>query len=235
MALPIQSTPTYRTVLPVSGQDIEYRPFLVKEQNILVQAKEGADAKQTMQSVKKLLQAVTNDKVVIEDLPTTDLEWLFIQVRKVSVGDTSKLMFPCVNNQCPHTKDVTLNLDDIEPVGSLPEDYTVMITDKVGLTLSVPTVEGVEKVSELTEESAQTVELIKESIVNIFDEENVYEGADLTKLERDEFVDSLTFPQLELLGNWFDQLPKLSTSLEWDCDECGTKNEQKLEGIQNFF
>ena len=234
MALPIQSTPTYRTVLPVSGQDVEYRPFLVKEQNILVQAKEGADAKQTMQSVKKLLQAVTNDKVVIEDLPTTDLEWLFIQVRKVSVGDTSKLMFPCVNRECPNTKDVTLNLDDIQPEGNLPEDYTVMITDKVGLTLMVPLVEGVEKVADLKEES-QTVELIKQSIVNIFDEENVYEGSDLTKAERDEFVDSLTFPQLELVGKWFDQLPKLSARLEWDCEECGTKNEQNLEGIQNFF
>ena len=70
MALPIQATPTYTTVLPVSGQTIEYRPFLVKEQNILVQAKEGEDAKRTMQSVKKLLQAVTNDKVVIENLWT---------------------------------------------------------------------------------------------------------------------------------------------------------------------
>lgn len=234
MALPIQSTPTYRTVLPVSGQDIEYRPFLVKEQNILVQAKEGTDAKQTMQSVKKLLQAVTSDKVVIEDLPTTDLEWLFIQVRKVSVGDTSKLLFPCVNRECPNTKDVTLVLDDIQPEGELPEDYTVMITDKVGLTLSVPTVENVEKVADFQEEN-QTVELIKQSIVNIFDEENVYEGADLTKTERDEFVDSLTFPQLEILGKWFDQLPKLTTTLEWDCDECATKNEQKLEGIQSFF
>jgi len=234
MALPIQSTPTYRTVLPVSGQDIEYRPFLVKEQNILVQAKEGTDAKQTMQSVKKLLQAVTSDKVVIEDLPTTDLEWLFIQVRKVSVGDTSKLLFPCVNRECPNTKDVTLVLDDIQPEGELPEDYTVMITDKVGLTLSVPTVENVEKVADFQEEN-QTVELIKQSIVNIFDEENVYEGADLTKLERDEFVDSLTFPQLEILGKWFDQLPKLTTTLEWDCDECATRNEQKLEGIQSFF
>lgn len=234
MALPIQSTPTYRTVLPVSGQDIEYRPFLVKEQNILVQAKEGADAKQTMQSVKKLLQAVTNDKIVIEELPTTDLEWLFIQVRKVSVGDTSKLMFPCVNRECPHTKEVTLSLDDIQPEGEIPQDFTVMITDTVGLTLSIPNVAGVEKVADLKEE-AQTVELIKESIVNIFDEENVYEGADLTKLERDEFVDSLTFPQLELLGKWFDQLPKLTTTLEWDCDECATRNEQKLEGIQSFF
>lgn len=234
MALPIQSTPTYRTVLPVSGQDIEYRPFLVKEQNILVQAKEGADAKQTMQSVKKLLQAVTNDKIVIEELPTTDLEWLFIQVRKVSVGETTKLMFPCVNRECSNTKDVTLNLDSIQPEGDLPQDYTVMITDTVGLTLSIPNVAGVEKVADLNEE-AQTVELIKESIVNIFDEENVYEGADLTKLERDEFVDSLTFPQLELLGKWFDQLPKLTTTLEWDCDDCATRNEQKLEGIQNFF
>ena len=234
MALPIQSTPTYRTVLPVSGQDIEYRPFLVKEQNILVQAKEGADAKQTMQSVKKLLQAVTNDKIVIEELPTTDLEWLFIQVRKVSVGETTKLMFPCVNRECSNTKDVTLNLDSIQPEGDLPQDDTVMITDTVGLTLSIPNVAGVEKVADLNEE-AQTVELIKESIVNIFDEENVYEGADLTKLERDEFVDSLTFPQLELLGKWFDQLPKLTTTLEWDCDDCATSNEQKLEGIQNFF
>lgn len=93
-----------------------------------------------MQSVKKFSQAVTNEKVVIEELPTTDLEWLFIQVRKVSVGETSKLMFPCVNRECPNTKDVTLNLDSIEPEGEIPEDYTVMITDKVGLTLSIPTV-----------------------------------------------------------------------------------------------
>ena len=91
------------------------------------------------------------------------------------------------------------------------------------------------KRSQTLKEESQTVELIKQSIVNIFDEENVYEGSDLTKTERDEFVDSLTFPQLELVGKWFDQLPKLSARLEWDCEECGTKNEQNLEGIQKFF
>ena len=125
MALPIQATPTYVTVLPVSGFEVEYRPFLVKEQNILVQAKEGDDAKRTMQSVKKLLQAVTNDSIVIEDLPTTDMEWLFIQVRKVSVGETSKLMFPCGNTTCSETADLNLNLDDIRAEGEVPEDETV--------------------------------------------------------------------------------------------------------------
>ena len=234
MALPIQATPTYTTVLPVSGQTIEYRPFLVKEQNILVQAKEGEDAKRTMQSVKKLLQAVTNDKVVIENLPTTDLEWLFIQVRKVSVGETSKLMFPCGNPECSETEDYVLHLDKIQVDGEVPESKEVMITDKVGLTLSFPTVEHVEKIQDL-DESNQSVELIKESIVNIFDEEQVYEGADLTREERNEFVDSLTFPQLELLGGWYDGLPKLTHTIEWTCAGCGEENKTKLEGIQNFF
>jgi|TARA_B100001094_G_scaffold297697_1_gene321008 hypothetical protein len=234
MALPIQATPTYVTVLPVSGFEVEYRPFLVKEQNILVQAKEGDDAKRTMQSVKKLLQAVTNDSIVIEDLPTTDMEWLFIQVRKVSVGETSKLMFPCGNTTCSETADLTLNLDDIRAEGEVPEDETVMITDKVGLTLSVPTVSHVEDIAELDEQN-QAVELIKQSIVNIFDEEQVYEGADLTREERNEFVDSLTFPQLELLGGWYDGLPKLTHTIEWTCAGCGEENKTKLEGIQNFF
>ena len=234
MALPIQATPTYTTVLPISGQTVEYRPFLVKEQNILVQAKEGDDAKRTMQSVKKLLQAVTNDKIVVENLPTTDLEWLFIQVRKVSVGETSKLMFPCGNPECSETEDYVLHLDKIQVDGEVPEAKEVMITDKVGLTLSVPTVEHVEKIQDL-DESNQSVELIKESIVNIFDEEQVYEGADLTRVEINEFVESLTFPQLEVLGDWYDKLPKLNATVEWKCKACGEENKTKLEGIQNFF
>ena len=100
MALPIQSAPTYKTVLPSNGQEVEYRPFLVKEQKVLVMAKESNDQEQVMQSIIKMLDACTFGKLKIPNIAMMDMEWLFIKVRSVSVGETSKLVLGCTDEGC---------------------------------------------------------------------------------------------------------------------------------------
>jgi len=234
MALPIQSTPTYRTTLPSNGQEIEYRPFLVKEQKILVMAKEGQSQEEIMSAVKKMITATTFEKLEVDNLAMVDLEWLFVKIRSASIGETSKLAFGCPSEGCMETVKYDLNLEDISVKGELPEDNKVMINDEVGITLRVPSVKDLDKIDKI-EEELRPLEVVKRCIVNIFDANDVYEGVDLSPSELDEFVDSLTFGQLESLGNYFDDLPKLSHEIEFTCGGCGTSNKKKLEGLQSFF
>jgi hypothetical protein len=234
MALPIQSTPTYRTTLPSNGQEVEYRPFLVKEQKILVMARESQKQDDMMRSVKKMIDATTFEKLDVDELAMVDLEWLFVKIRSVSIGETSKLVLNCENKECFETHPYDLNLEEIDIVGSLPDDSKVMINDDVGLTLRVPSVKDLNNIDKL-DDNMKAVEIVKRCIVNIFDSENVYEGTDLDKSELNEFVDSLTFGQLELIGSFFDDLPKLSHEYEYTCSGCGTVNKKKLEGLQSFF
>jgi hypothetical protein len=151
MALPIQSAPTYKTVLPSNGQEVEYRPFLVKEQKVLVMAKESNDQEQVMQSIIKMLDACTFGKLKIPNIAMMDMEWLFIKVRSVSVGETSKLVLGCTDEGCRGNAKVDLNLEDIAPTSEMPEEDTVMLTDDLGVKLKVPSVRDIDGLTKTTE------------------------------------------------------------------------------------
>lgn len=234
MALPIQSTPTYTTVLPSNGEEVKYRPFLVKEQKVLVMAREGENNKQIMDSVKTLIHAVTFEKVDANKLATIDLEWLFLKIRAVSVGETSKLVLKCNHDGCTGSIPFDLNIDEIEVKGEFPDDNKVMISDTVGVTVRPPSVKDTEGLEDL-DPQLQAVEVVKRSMVNIFDQESIYNVDELNQKDIDEFFDNLTFAQLNLLGEWFDRIPKLSHTVNVTCEQCGNTREQTLEGIQSFF
>jgi len=234
MSLPIQSAPTYTTNLPSDGREVKFGPFLVKEQKILVLAREGEDTKQTLDAVKELIHNVTFEKVVADELPMVDLEWLFIKIRAVSVGEHVSLTLPCKEESCSGTGKIRLNLDDIGTKGEIPENTTVMINDGVGVVLRFPMVKDLSGVDDLPV-GEQPIELVKRSMVQIFDGETVYNTNEIEQKELDEFIDSLTFKQLETIGGFFDNLPRLSHDIEFFCDVCKVSNTQTLEGLQSFF
>ena len=232
MGLPIQSAPTYKTVLPSSGEEIKFRPFLVKEQKILTIARESEDQTQIFDAVKDLLEAVTMPSVVCNDLAVIDLEYLFLKVRAVSVGETSKVTTACdVTTDCKGSVELMVNINEIEVVGDTKED-TIMINDDVGIVLSAPAVKNVQG---LDGGEADALTLIIRSIRQVFDGESVFEADEMSTKDMTEFVESLTFPQLEMLTEYFDSLPKLSHTVEGKCNICSETNKRTLEGINSFF
>ncbi len=234
MGLPIQSAPTYTTKLPSDGREVKFRPFLVKEQKILVLAREGEDTERTLDAVKELIHNVTFEKVVADELPMVDLEWLFIKIRAVSVGEHVTLTLSCQHETCNGTGKVVLNLEEVGTKGEIPEDTTIKISDDVGVVLRFPMVKDLSGVDNLPV-GEQPIELVKRSMVQIFDGETVYNTNEIEQKELDEFVDSLTFKQLETIGGFFDNLPKLSHDITYMCDVCKVSNERTLEGLQSFF
>lgn len=234
MALPIQTAPKYKTVLPVNKETVEYRPFLVKEQKILVLAQESEDNEQIVESVKQLLRSVTDNKVEPNKLCSVDMEWLFLKVRSVSIGETASVMITCENDSCKTSNKVELNLESAEVEGSLPEDNNVMISDSVGVKLDLPSLKTLSSITNL-DASQQLFEILKSSMVMIFDENNVYHCSEVDTEDLDEFVESLTFEQLGKLGSFFDDAPSLTITSNFQCTNCQTNQSKVLRGIQNFF
>jgi len=233
MGLPIQAAPTYRCNLPSDGREVIFRPFLVKEQKVLILARESDDSKEILESVKTLLGNVTEGKVNVNELPMIDMEYLFIKIRSVSVGEHSTINLNCSTGECKGTGEVVINLEEIEPEGEFPED-TVMINDTVGVVLKIIQVKDIDGLDDLNQ-ADQMVEILKRSVVRIFDEENVYEASETSDNDLNEFVENLSFKQLEVLGEFFDSVPKLKKEVEFKCNLCERVQTRMLEGLSSFF
>ena len=234
MALPIQATPTYTCELPSTGTEVKFRPFLVKEQKILVIAQESEDPKTTLSAVKDLINNVTFEKVNANELTMFDLEYLFCKIRAVSVGETIPLKMACMTTDCNGTGETVVNLDDLTVTEDTSGDPKIMISDDVGIVLRYPKVKDMGNITTVSEDQ-QSIEVIKASISQVFDAENVYDEADMSADDKSEFVESLTFPQIEKLSAFFLGMPKLQGKIEYKCNTCGKLNERVLEGLQSFF
>jgi len=233
MSLPIQTAPTYRCVLPSDGREVKFRPFLVKEQKVLILARESEDSKEILEAVKTLISNVTEGDVDANTLPMVDMEYLFIKVRAVSVGETSTIRLNCDQGECKGTGEAVVNLEEIEVEGEFPDD-TVMINDTVGVVLKLIQVKDIDGMDTMSQ-GDQMVEIVKRSIVRIFDEENVYEASETSDKDLNDFVENLSFGQLEVLGNFFDGVPKLKKEVEFKCNLCEAVQTRMLEGLQSFF
>ena len=232
MALPKQTAPKYTCILPSDGREIEYRPFLVKEQKVLLLAQEQEDDAAMFRAVQDLITNVCED-VKSETLPVIDMEWLFLKIRSKSVGETANIKLSCTDPKCDGTGEAVVNLDDVEVVGDQPESK-IMLTDEIGIELRYPRVSDVNQVQG-KDQATQTLEMLKNSIVTIFDEENVYPTADASTNELNEFVEGLTMQQLEKITSYFDSIPSLQLDVESKCTTCDRELKTTAKGINSFF
>ena len=232
MALPKQTAPKYTCILPSDGREIEYRPFLVKEQKVLLLAQEQEDDAAMFRAVQDLITNVCED-VKSETLPVIDMEWLFLKIRSKSVGETANIKLSCTDPKCDGHGEAVINLDDVEVVGDQPESK-IMLTDEIGIELRYPRVSDVNQVQG-KDQATQTLEMLKNSIVKIFDEENVYPTADASTNELNEFVEGLTMQQLEKITAYFDSIPSLQLDVESKCTTCGRELKTTAKGINSFF
>ena len=238
MPLPKIATPTYELELPSSGQNIKYRPFLVKEEKLLVIALESEDNKQITNAIKAVIKACILTKgIKVEILPTFDIEYLFLNIRGKSVGEEIE-----VNVFCPDDGEtqvpVTINLDDIEVQKN--EDHTnkIKIDDSVMMEMAYPSLDQFIKNNfEFDEKNAmaQSFELIATCIDKIYNEDEVWAASDCTKKEMNEFLESMNSTQFKEIEKFFETMPKLSHTVEVTNPKTKKKSEVVLEGLASFF
>lgn len=231
MALPSISTPEFITQIPSTGQEVKYRPFLVKEEKILLMALEGEDTNEIQNAVLNILGNCILTPVEVEKLAVFDVEYLFLQLRGKSVGEVINLKVGHTNSQCAHKSDVDLIIDDIKVVGEVA-DPKIMLTEEVGVMMRYP------NISDLTrstgKDDAETLfKLINRCIDYVFDAENVYN--DFSESEIEDWINSLNQTQFQKIVDFFQSSPKLEHEVKWKCEKCGEEDSVKLEGLQSFF
>ena len=233
MALPRIDTPTYQLTLPSTQEPIDYRPFLVKEQKIIMMAQESSDEKQMIRAMTDLITSCTFEKIDISTLPTFDVEYMFLKIRGKSAGETVELNLICPDDQ--ETKVPTkVNLDDIQVQMTVEHTNEIVITDTIKLYLRYPMF----KDAMMFTQSSQTQDVFKllnACIVKISYGDTEYNRVDITDKDIEEFIDQLNTDQFEKVVNFFNTMPKLRHVVDVTNPKTKVKSEVLLEGLQSFL
>ena len=236
MALPKIGYPTYELELPSNGKTVKYRPFLVKEEKVLLMALESEDEKQVIGAVKDLIKNCVISRIKVENLPSFDLEYLFLKIRGASIGEIIALTVTCLDDN-ETTVETEININDIEvfkPEGHSPK---IDFEDGMGIMMKYPSMQQfIER--EFLQKDLKTEEVydfIAESIEQIFTEEEVFDKSTTTKKEFRTFVDGLTTKQFEKIQQFYTTCPKLSHKFTVINPKTGKDSEYTIEGLQSFF
>ena len=233
MALPVLNTPTYELVIPSTKKSIEYRPYTVKEEKILLLAKESKDAKSMIRASRDLIRACTFNKLDTNMLTMFDFEYIFLQLRGKSVGETSDIQAAC--KSCDKYNDININIEEGEVKGELNRDMKVMVDDNVGIVLRFPMFKSAEVYSTDGEDVDSVLGLIVSCIESIFDQDQVYPTNDLTNKELLDFVESIPSMKFKDISAKLDDLPTVSLTAKFVCKHCEHENEIEIKGLQSFF
>ena len=236
MALPKVGYPTYELELPSTGKTVKYRPFLVKEEKVLLLALESKDEKQVIGAVKDLIKNCVITRIKVDTLPSFDLEYLFLKIRGASIGENITLTVTCLDDNETQVE-ANININDVEILKPEGHDKKIMFDDKTGIVMRYPSMkEFVER--EFLQKEMKTEEVygfIADSIDQIFDDEEVYDSTTTTKKEFRTFVDSLTTKQFEKIQKFYETSPKLSHTFKVVNPKTGKESSFTIEGLQSFF
>jgi len=236
MALPKLGYPTYELELPSTGKTVKYRPFLVKEEKVLLMALEAKDEKQIIGAVKDLIKNCVTSRIKVDSLPSFDLEYLFLKIRAASIGETINLTVTCLDDNETQV-DAEININDVEVIKLEGHDPKIMFDDNTGIMMKYPSMkEFVDR--EFLQKEMKTEEVygfIADSIDQIFTEEEVFDSSTTTKKEFRTFVDSMTTKQFEKIQEFYTTCPKLSHTFKVTNPKTGKESEYTIEGLQSFF
>jgi hypothetical protein len=241
MPLPKIATPTYELELPSTGKIIKYRPFLVKEEKVLILALESQDVKQITLAIKSVLKdCILTKGVKVEELPSFDIEYIFLNVRGKSVGESIDLVVTCSDDGVTEVP-VKVYVDEIK-VKKDPEHSTeIKLDDSIVIKMKYPSLEQFIKnnFDFTTQESVSTIEksfdIISSCIESIFTEEEAWAAADVTKKELIEFIESMNADQFKKIEKFFETMPKLSHTFTVVNPNTKAENTVTLEGLTSFF
>ena len=234
MALPKLETKTYTLTLPSTGEDIKFRPFLVKEQKILLMAQESKNTSEIADAMSQLISDCTFGKVDPKTCPMFDAEYIFLKLRAKSVGETAQVQITCPDDD--KTKvNVTINLEEVEC--NMTEDHTniVEVTDNIKIIFNYPLLSTYQN-NELEEDKTKKIfSMLVECIQEIHHGDKVYNRIDVSKKELNEFIDSFYTTQFKKVSNFFETMPRLRHIVEVTNPETKVKGEVLIEGLQSFL
>ena len=238
MPLPKIATPTYELELPSTGQSVNYRPFLVKEEKLLVLALQSEDTKQITTAIKAVLKSCVLTKgIKVETLPTFDIEFLFLHIRGKSVGEELELRIICPDDKETEVP-ITLDVDDIKVQTNDEHNKQIKLDDNLMMELKYPSLdEFIKNNFDFKEgnQMEQSFELIGTCIDKIYNEEEVWATADCTKKEVKEFLESMNSSQFKDIEKFFETMPKLSHTIKVTNPKTKVESEVVLEGLASFF
>ena len=238
MPLPKIATPTYELELPSTEQPVNYRPFLVKEEKLLVLALESEDTKQITTAIKAVLKSCVLTKgIKVEHLPTFDIEYLFLHIRGKSVGEEIEVNITCPDDEKTQVP-ITLNLDDVKVQKNDNHNNQIKLDDNLMMELKYPSLDQFIKNNfdfDEKNQMEQSFDLIGTCIDKIYNEEEVWATADCTKKEVKEFLESMNSSQFKDIENFFETMPKLSHTIKVTNPKTKVESEVVLEGLASFF
>ena len=234
MALPELNTARYQVNIPSTGQTVAYRPYLVKEEKILMMAMESNDTKVIMKTTTDVIKTCIYDDIDVDNLTMFDIESLFLALRSKSVGEKIDLKMKC--DGCEHGNEVQVDFEDIKPPVINHEEKKVMLTDAVGVMLKYPSVKDIDRLSNMgSDEFESAMAMVIACIDTIFDEEGVYNCKDEPRESVEGFLNNLSSGQFKKISSYFEKIPTLTHDIEYKCIKCGKENEIELKGLQSFF
>ena len=238
MPLPTIATPTYELELPSTGKKVKYRPFLVKEEKLLVLALETENTKDISTAIKTVLKnCIQTRGIKVENLPTFDIEYLFLNIRGKSVGEEVEVNLIAPDDEVTEVP-VTINIDDIEIQKSDEHTNKVKLDDSLIMEMKYPSLEQFIKSNfDFTEEVSmdQSFDLIASCIDKIYNEEDVWSTADCTKKEVKDFLEQMNSMQFKEIEKFFETMPKLSHSVTFTNPNTKVESTVVLEGLSSFF
>lgn len=239
MPLPKINTPTYELTLPSNGKKVKYRPFLVREEKILIMAMQSEDMKQITDAIVQILSdCILTKDIKVESLATFDIEYLFLNIRGKSVGETVDVNVTCPDDGETQVE-MTIDIDSIKVQKTRGHKNIIKLDDDLSMKLKYPSlqqfIENNFETAEVTSEVGQSLSMITSCIEMIYNQEESWESSDYTKKELEEFVDQLNTKQFKEIEKFFTTMPKLSHTIEVKNPNTGVESEVVLEGLASFF
>ena len=238
MPLPKIATPTYELELPSTGKTIQYRPFLVKEEKLLVIALESEDTKQITNAIKAVLKSCILTKgIKVDHLPTFDIEFLFLNIRGKSVGEELEVKVTCPDDKETQVP-ITINLDDIKVDKNKEHNNQIKLDDNIMMEMKYPSLNEFIKNNFDPNDSnqmEQSFDLIASCIDKIYTQDEVWATEDCTKKEMNEFLESMNSSQFKEIESFFETMPKLSHTIKVKNPKTKVESDVVLEGLASFF
>lgn len=245
--LPKIDVPIYELDLPLSKKKVKFRPFLVKEEKILMMAMESDTDDSSLLAIKQIItNCCLSDNVDIETLPITDLEYFFLNLRARSVGEIVDLQYKCNNKvkdeesgeekDCNNVVKLEVNVLDIKPEISESHTTKIALSPNMGIVMKYPSFKVVEENEKIQGgEVEKLMNVLINCIESVYTEDSIFYSKDISKEELSNFIESLTREQFVKVQEFFDTMPKIKKELDFTCKKCGYHENITVEGLQSFF
>jgi len=236
MALPKLTTPTYELEVPSTDEKVKYRPFLVKEEKILLMAMESGENKDIIQAVKDIVSECTFNKLNLGTLPMFDVEFIFLNIRAKSIGEISKISLLCPDDKKTYTE-VDIDLSKVRVQVGDEHTNKIELSDEMGMIMTYPTIDSFGETGIATITASNMLDVIGSCVLQIYEEkgEKVYEAKDQTKKELTEFIESMNTKQFKKLQAFFDTMPKLKHDVKIKNPKTKKESKITLQGLNDFF